>query len=70
MSKGKELEVELEREDVCRNDNKHGSCGCQKFQHRIGHVPIREKGEYGPDLCVWGMLSPRLDSKCGRSLRG
>ena len=25
MSKGKELEGELEREDVCSNDNKHGS---------------------------------------------
>jgi hypothetical protein len=34
------------------------TCGCQKFQHRIGHVPIREKGEYGPDLCV-GDVEPK-----------
>jgi hypothetical protein len=48
----------------------HQNVDAKKFQHRIGHVPIREKVEYGPDLCMWGMLSPRLDSKCGRSLRG
>jgi hypothetical protein len=37
---------------------KDAICGCQKFQHRIGHVPIREKGEYGPDLCV-GDVEPK-----------
>jgi hypothetical protein len=45
-------------------------CGCTKFLAPMGRVPIHEKGEDGPDLCVWGMLSPKLDSKCGRSLRG
>uniref|UniRef100_A0A2N9FU25 Rx N-terminal domain-containing protein n=1 Tax=Fagus sylvatica TaxID=28930 RepID=A0A2N9FU25_FAGSY len=48
------------REDLQLNSPVESpKCGCQKFQHRIGHVPIREKGEYGPDLCVWGMLSPK-----------
>ena len=46
------------------------SVDAKNFQHRIGHVPIREKAEYGPDLCVWGMLSPKLYTKCGRPLDG
>jgi hypothetical protein len=45
-------------------------CGCTKFLHRMGHVPIREKVEHGPNLCVWGMLSPKLYTKCGRPLDG
>jgi hypothetical protein len=41
------------REDLQLNSPVESpKCGCQKFQHRIGRVSIREKGEYGPDLCV------------------
>jgi hypothetical protein len=47
------------REDLQLNSPVESpKCGCQKFQHRIGHVPIREKGEYGPDLCV-GDVEPK-----------
>ena len=45
-------------------------CECTKFLHRMGHVPIREKVEHGPNLCVGGMLSPKLYTKCGRPLGG
>jgi hypothetical protein len=47
------------REDLQLNSPVESpKCGCRKFQHRIGHVPIREKGEYGPDLCV-GDVEPK-----------
>ena len=53
------------------NPKNHAAlCGCQNFQHRMGRVSIYGRAGHRPNLCVWGMLSPKLDSKCGRSLRG
>jgi hypothetical protein len=45
-------------------------CGCTKFLHRMGHVLIHGRAKHGLSLCVWGMLSPKLYTKCGRPLDG
>jgi hypothetical protein len=42
----------------------------QNFLHRWAAYQSAIRVNTGRDLCVWGMLSPKLDSKCGRSLRG
>uniref|UniRef100_A0A2N9IZP9 BED-type domain-containing protein n=1 Tax=Fagus sylvatica TaxID=28930 RepID=A0A2N9IZP9_FAGSY len=34
-------------------------CGCTKFLVPMGRVPICEKVEYEPDLCVWGDVEPK-----------
>ena len=45
-------------------------CRCTKFLHRMGHVLIHGRAKHGLSLCVWGMLSPKLYTRCGRPLDG